>query len=44
MVTDDLLTSLLIRVTWCLSRTAELEAGEDEEAREDEEDSDPDFE
>ena len=44
VVTDDLLTSLLIRVTWCLSRTAKLEAGEDEEDREDEEDSDPDFE
>ena len=42
MVTEDLLTSLLIRVTWCLSRMAEPEAGEDEEA--DEEDSDPDFE
>ena len=44
MVTDDLLTSLLIRVTWCLARMAEPEAGEDEEADEDEEDSDPDFE
>ena len=41
---DNLLTPLLIRVNWCLSRRAELEAEEDEVAREDEEDSDPDFE